>query len=144
LSKLETLIEGLNEDLSHEYGAAIQYSYSASVVTGIHRPSLKPFFESEITDELGHAMYLSEKIRALGGQPTTKAADVPQPRDTKGLLTAIFEAEKATAERYEKRKKQAEELGLTELAVTLEDMIADETNHKEEVASLLEDPRFSE
>src|SRR5690625_7591220 len=79
---MEELIEGLNEDLSHEYGAAIQYSYSASVVTGIHRPSLKPFFESEITDELGHAMYLSEKIRALGGQPTTKAANVRQRRET--------------------------------------------------------------
>lgn len=39
--------------------------------------------------------------------------------------------------RYEGRKKQAEELGLTELVVQLEDMIADETNHKEEVERLL-------
>lgn len=143
MSKLEELITGLNEDLAHEYGAAIQYTYSASVVTGIHRPSLKPFFESEVSDELGHAMYLSEKIRALGGQPTTKAADIPQPTDTKEILKAIFEAEKATAERYEIRKKQAEELGLTELAVTLDDMIADETHHKEEVESLLMDSRFA-
>lgn len=143
MSKLEELIAGLNEDLSHEYGASIQYTYSASVVTGIHRPSLKPFFESEISDELGHAMYLSEKIRALGGQPTTKSANVPQPTDIKGILEAIFEAEKAAAERYEIRKKQAEELGLTALTVVLEDMIADETHHKEEVESLLMDPRFS-
>src|SRR5690625_4214750 len=37
----EELIEQLNVDLSHEYGAAIQYSYSASVVSGIYRSALR-------------------------------------------------------------------------------------------------------
>lgn len=138
----EALIEGLNLDLAHEYGAAIQYTYSASVVTGIYRPALKPFFEEEIADELGHALYLSEKIKSLGGVPTTKAADVPQPENVKGILEAVLEAESATIVRYEKRKKQAEELGYTELAVKLEDMIADETGHKEEVDKILHDERF--
>ena len=62
----EQLIEGLNTDLAHEYGAAIQYTYSASAVSGLYRSALKPFFEAEITDELGHALYLSEKIISLG------------------------------------------------------------------------------
>lgn len=138
----EKLIEGLNLDLSHEYGAAIQYSYSASVVSGLYRSSLKPFFEEEITDELGHAMYLSEKIKSLGGLPTTKAADVPQPTEVRELLEAVLQAESDTIIRYEERKKQAEELGYTELVVKLEDMIADETGHKEEVERLLLDPRI--
>src|SRR5690625_7722612 len=81
----EKIIEGLNVDLSHKYGAAIQYSYSASVVSGIYRSALKSFFEEEIEDELGHALYLSNKIKALGGVPTTKAAEVPQPEDIKGI-----------------------------------------------------------
>lgn len=140
----EELIEGLNVDLAHEYGAAIQYTYSASVVSGLYRSSLKPFFEEEITDELGHAMYLSSKIKSLGGVPTTESAEVPQPDDVKGLLNAVLEAESETIVRYEKRKKQAEELELTELVVSLEDMIADETRHKEEMERLLLDPRFSE
>src|SRR5699024_3813127 len=88
---------------------------------------LKPFFEEEITDELGHALYLSEKIKSLGGTPTTKAAEVPQPTDVKDLLEAVRQAEADTVKRYEARKKQAEELGLTELVVQLEDMISDET-----------------
>ncbi len=140
----QKLIEGLNTDLSHEYGAAIQYTYSASVVSGLYRSALKPFFEEEITDELGHALYLSEKIKSLGGTPTTKAADVPQPSEVKELLEAVHDAEAETIERYETRKKQAEELGLTELVVQLEDMISDETRHKEEVERLLSDPRFKE
>lgn len=140
---LQQLIDGLNEDLANEYGAAIQYTYSASVVSGLYRSSLKPFFESEINDELGHALYLSEKIKALGGTPTTTSADVPQPTEVKDLLNATLEAESDTIKRYEQRKKQADELGLTELVVKLEDMIADETHHKEEVERLLADPRLS-
>ncbi|PAV29288.1 bacterioferritin [Virgibacillus profundi] len=140
---LQNLIDGLNEDLSHEYGAAIQYTYSASVVSGLYRSALKPFFEAEITDELGHALYLSEKIKSLGGTPTTKAAEVPQPSDVKDLLEETLKSETATVERYEKRKKQAEELGYTELVVKLEDLITDETHHKEEVERLLADPRLS-
>jgi len=141
---MEQLIDGLNVDLSHEYGAAIQYTYSAAVVSGLYRAALKPFFEEEISDELGHALYLSEKIKALGGMPTTKAAEIPQPTDVKDLLEAVLTAESETVERYEKRKQQAEELNLTELVVQLEDMIADETRHKEEVERLLLDPRFNE
>src|SRR5699024_7857680 len=138
----EELIEGLNVDLSHEYGAEIQYTYSASAVTGVYRPALKPFFEEEITDELGHAIYLSEKIRSLGGVLTTKAGDVLQRENVRYLLEAVLKAETETVVRYEKRKKQAEELGFTELAVQLDDMISDETRHKEEVEKILYDERF--
>lgn len=137
------LIDGLNVDLSHEYGAVVQYTYNASVVSGLYRSALKPFFEAEITDEQGHALYLSEKIKSLGGTPTTKVADVPQPTDVKDLLEASLQSEKETIKRYEERIKQAKELGFTELVVKLEDLIADETHHKEEIQRLLEDPRIS-
>ncbi|RDW19900.1 ferritin-like domain-containing protein [Oceanobacillus chungangensis] len=140
---LEKLIEGLNVDLAHEYGAAIQYTYSASVVTGLYRSALKPFFEDEITDELGHALYLSEKVKSLGGTPTTESAKVPQPTEVKELLEAVLESETNTIKRYEERMQQADNLGLTELKVKLEDLITDETHHKEEVERLLADPRFS-
>lgn len=141
--ELQELIDGLNEDLANEYGAAIQYTYSASVVSGLYRSALKPFFEAEISDELGHALYLSEKIKSLGGTPTTKAAKIPQPTEVKDLLQATLQAETDTIKRYEQRKKQAEALGYTELVVKLEDLIADETHHKEEIERLLNDPRLA-
>ena len=143
-SKLKVLIDGLNEDLANEYAAVIQYTYSASAVTGLYRSALKPFFEEEINDEIGHALYLSEKIKNLGGTPTTKAVDVPQATGVKELLEAALASEKATIERYKERKKQAEELDLIDLVVKLEDLIADETQHKEEIERLLDDPRISE
>ncbi|WP_017187255.1 ferritin-like domain-containing protein [Alkalibacillus haloalkaliphilus] len=140
--KLKQLIDGLNEDLAHEYGAIIMYTYNASVVTGLYRQVLKPFFESEVQDETSHALYLSEKIKTLGGTPTTTPAPVEQLTEVKDLLEAALQAEKDTIDRYEQRKQQAEELGYTELAVKLEDLIADETHHKEEIERLLQDRSF--
>src|SRR5699024_566453 len=122
----EAVIEGLNDELSQEYGAAIQYTYSASAVTGVYRPVVKSFFQEEVIDALGHACSSSGKVKSLGGVPTTKAADVPQPENVRDLLEAVLKAETETVVRYEKRKKQAEELGFTELAVQLDDMISDE------------------
>lgn len=142
-NNIKQLIEGLNVDLSHEYGAVVQYTYSASVVSGLYRSALKPFFEAEITDEQGHALYLSEKIKSLGGIPTTKVAEVPQPTEVRDLLEAALQSEKDTVKRYEERIILAEELGFTELVVKLEDLISDETHHKEEIERLLEDHRIS-
>ncbi|HEU5140984.1 MAG TPA: ferritin-like domain-containing protein [Bacillales bacterium] len=140
--QLQELIDGLNEDLANEYTASIMYTYYASTVTGMAYQVLKPMFEGEIPDEQGHALYLSEKIKTLGGEPTTKPAPVKQVKDVTEMLQEASKAEKDTIERYEKRKKQAEALGYTELVVKLEDMIADETGHMEEMNRLLQDPRL--
>ncbi len=140
--KMQELIDGLNEDLANEYAATIMYTYNAAVVSGIHRQSLKPFFESEIPDEQGHALYLSEKIKTLGGTPTTTPKEVKQVTEVKEMLEQAYNAEKDTIDRYEKRKQQASELRLTELVVKLEDMISDETTHKEEMERILNDPLF--
>ncbi|HET7627958.1 MAG TPA: ferritin-like domain-containing protein [Bacillales bacterium] len=141
--KLNELIEGLNVDLAAEYSATIQYTYYASTVTGMAFQILKPFFEKEIPDEQGHALYLSEKIKTLGGEPTTKASEVKPVTEVSEMLEEARKAEKDTIERYEQRKRLAEELGLTELVVKLEDMIADETRHMEEMMRLLQDKRLS-
>lgn len=143
MQQRQELIDGLNEDLANEYAAVIMYTYNAAVVSGMYRQILKPFFESEITDEQGHAMYLSEKISTLGGTPTTTPAEVKQLTDVREMLEEARRAEKDTIERYEKRKKQAAELNMTELVVKLEDLIADETHHMEEMDRLLSDPRLS-
>ncbi|WP_416148482.1 ferritin-like domain-containing protein [Salipaludibacillus sp. HK11] len=140
--KMTELVDGLNEDLANEYAAMIMYTYNAAVVSGLYRQVLKPFFESEVADETTHALYLSEKIKTLGGTPTTTPTPVKQLTDVKEMLEEAHKAEKETISRYETRKEQADALGLTELVVKLEDFIADETGHKEEMERLLDDPRL--
>lgn len=141
--KLQALIDGLNSDLAGEYSAVIQYNYYATTVKGTYYQVLKPFFEQEIPDELGHAAYLSEKISNLGGTPTTTAAPVTQVADAKDMLLEAQKAEANTLEAYKTRRSQAQELGLIELVVKLEDMISDETGHLEKLTKLLKDPVFA-
>ncbi|TBH20144.1 ferritin-like domain-containing protein [Thermus thermamylovorans] len=133
----ETLIQGLNLDLAHEYAAILQYITYAATVTGIHRGELKEFFLGEIQDELRHAQLLADKIAALGGKPTTLPAPVPEAEGPRAMLEAILKAETETIARYVERMKQAEALGDYGLANDLHEIISEETRHKEETEKLL-------
>jgi bacterioferritin len=94
---------------------------------------VRDFFEEEIPDELAHAAFLADKIVALGGTPTTEPLPVTLTRDNREMFEIALKAETETIQRYEKRVRQAEDLGLTALKVRLEDLIVDETGHKEEI-----------
>lgn len=133
----ETLIDGLNEDLTHEYAAVILYRTYASAVTGPFRQELRSFFASEIPDELGHAQLLADKIVALGGTPIVRAADVKNTDDPKQMLQNALDDEVATIARYVERRRQAEEAGEPGLAVDLDDVIADESKHRDELKLML-------
>jgi bacterioferritin len=130
---MKKLLEGLNMDLAAEFQAVITYRLFSSLASGPYRQEIRDFFEAEIPDELGHAQFLADKIVALGGTPTGEAAPVKISRINREMFEIALEAEKDAISRYEKRAKEAEELGLTALKVKLEDLIVDETGHKEEI-----------
>ena len=135
----QEMIKALNEDLAGELGAIIQYITYAAKTTGPYRPQLSAFFLQEVPDEQGHAQYLANKIVALGGEPTTTARAVPAASNNHEMVEAVLEAEKRAVADYTKRAKQAEEFGDKGLVVALEDIVNDETGHKEEVERLLRD-----
>lgn len=137
----QKLIDGLNYDLAQEYTATIQYLTYAANVTGPYRPQISALFRQEITDELGHAQLLAEKIAALGGTPTTQPAPVPEATDAKQMLQRVAEAEEETVKRYTQRAAEAEQAGELALKFQLENIIVDETQHGEEVRKILENWR---
>lgn len=133
----DELIAGLNEDLANEYTAIISYLLHSRLANGRGRMELAEFFEAEITDELEHAKYLSHKIVALGGTPTTKPADVQLGKNNREMLELSLKAEEETIERYTTRIDQAEKAGEIALKVELEDLVAEETRHKEDLERVL-------
>jgi bacterioferritin len=135
----QEMIDALNEDLSGELGAIIQYITYAAKTTGPYRPQLSAFFLQEVPDEQTHAQYLANKIVALGGEPTTKARDVPAARTNREMVEAVLKAEQRAVADYTKRAKMAEEFGDKGMVVQLEDIVNDETGHKEETERLLRD-----
>lgn len=132
------LIEKLNHDLAHELQAIIMYTVYSALVKGPYRPELVHFMQAEIPDELAHAQFLADKIVALGGMPTTLPASVPLAQDTQTMLMNILEAERQAIQNYATRAEQARALGHLGLAVQLEEMLRDETNHFEETQKLLD------
>ena len=78
-----------------------------------------------------------DKIAALGGKPTTQPAPVPEAATPRAMLEAVLQAEKETIARYVERMKQAEAYGDYDLANDLQEIISEETRHKEETEKLL-------
>jgi bacterioferritin len=139
MSDVRDLIDGMNEDLAAEYQAVIMYRTYASLVTGPWRQELRGFFEGEIPDELGHAAFLADKIVALGGVPVTQAQPVPIPRTSREMLENALQAEVDTIERYTKRLEQAEACGEISIKVQLENLIVDESQHRDDLRRMLMD-----
>ena len=136
-SKVDQLLQGLNEDLRGEFQAVIMYRLYASMVQGPYRQELRNFFEAEIPEELTHAQILADKIAALGGTPASTPKEVPVVMGAKAMLEAALKAEVDTIGEYVKRRKQAEDAGEYGLAAQFDDIIADETNHRDELKQML-------
>lgn len=133
----QELLKGLNEDLAAEYQAVIMYRTYASLVSGPFRQDLRAFFESEIPDELGHAGFLADKIVAMGGTPTVAPAAVPVTKDNKEMLENALQGEIDTIERYTLRAQQAEAAGELGIKLQLENMIVDESTHRDDIRRML-------
>ncbi|HEY0155026.1 MAG TPA: ferritin-like domain-containing protein [Longimicrobium sp.] len=141
MSDVKDLIDGLNEDLAAEYQAVILYRTYAALVTGPNRQELRDFFEAEIPDELGHAALLADKIVALGGTPTVVPAPVPMARNNREMLENALQGEVDTIERYTRRIEQAEAVGEIAIKIQLEDLIVDESTHRDTIRRMLMDWR---
>jgi bacterioferritin len=144
MADVRELIEGMNEDLAAEYQAVVMYRTYASLVTGPWRQELRAFFEGEIPDELGHAAFLADKIVSLGGVPTTDVKPVPIPRTNREMLEIALQAEVDTIERYTRRLSLAEELGEISVKVQLENLIVDESQHRDDIRRMLMDWKESQ
>ena len=135
----QTLMDHLNEDLAGELQAIIQYITYAAKVTGPYRPQLVQFFLAEVADEQAHAQYLANKIVAMGGEPTTEPRPVPAASGNREMLEAVMAAERQAIADYTQRAQEADEVGEKGLAVQLEDMVRDESDHFEETERILRD-----
>ncbi|MHB1426071.1 MAG: ferritin-like domain-containing protein [Gemmataceae bacterium] len=133
----KALIDGLNHDLAGEYQAIVMYIQYSAKLTGPYRRELRALFQAEITDEQGHAQFLADKIASLGGEPTTEPRAIPHANQPKEMLEHALAAEKQAIADYEARLRQADAFGDIGLKVSLENQVADETRHKEEIERVL-------
>lgn len=133
----KALVEGLNHDLAGEYQAILMYTHYSAKLTGPYRRELRALFQAEIGDEQGHAQFLADKVAALGGEPTTEPRPVPHANQPREMLGQALAAEAQAIADYQDRLGQAEGFGDFGLKVSLENQLADETRHKEELERII-------
>jgi bacterioferritin len=133
----DELLRGLNEDLSAEWGTIMRYTYQSAKAVGLRGAELRDIFEKEIPDELGHARFLSDIICDLGGEPVMEPRDWEKVTDLKPMIEMDLRLELGDVENYTRHAKLAEQLGLTELKVKLEEMAADESRHARDLNRIL-------
>ena len=107
----EKLIDLLNEDLAREFQAIIAYVNYSQVLKGAAYMNIADELAVHATEELAHAIILSNQIDYLGGMPTTVPKPVKTSEKAEEMLRFDLENENETIRNYRRRVKQCDELG---------------------------------
>ena len=130
------LINGLNKDLNMELEAVLRYLYHASSATGLLGHELREELSTDIQGELNHAVFLADKITALGGDVKINPSMPKKLRTAKQMMQLDIQVERQVIASYTERIAQAEAFGDKGLVIRLEDMLAEETDHAESMERL--------
>ena len=133
------MIELLNGDIQHELKAALTYLMQHATAPGIHGHQLREILAPEIPGELTHAIRLADKVVALGGKPDLTVGPIESQETVAEMLKYDLELEEEAVKNYATRADQADELGDLGLKVMLEDLAAEESDHRDMLERLLAD-----
>ncbi len=127
------IITAMNEALNREISTTVRYLVESSKIQGRQNESLREMYRREITDELGHAQYLADKIVMLGGKVTLAPELGDTPDDIPRMLENDLAAEQQDVANYQKLAKMADEAGDIELKLRMEEQAADESRHAQDL-----------
>src|ERR1700759_5863516 len=131
------LIDGLNEDLSREYQAIIAYVNYSQVLKGAAYMNIADELAVHATEELAHALKISNAIDYLGGMPTVQSKPVKTSEKAEEMLRFDLDNETETIRQYRRRLKQAEALNEYALSETIRTILIDEQDHLVSLATAL-------
>jgi bacterioferritin len=133
----EQLIKNLNEDLAREYQAIIAYVNYSQVLKGAAYMNIADELAVHATEELAHALKISNAIDYLGGMPTVEPKPVKTSEKAEEMLRFDLDNERDTIREYRRRLKQAEELNEYALSETIRTILIDEQDHLVSLATAL-------
>jgi len=131
------LVDLLNEDLQREFQAVIAYVNYSQVLKGAAYMNIAGELEVHAKEELAHALKLSYWVDLLGGEPAVTAKTVKTSEKATDMLRFDLENEKETIRNYRRRVKQADALDQFALSEDLREILRDETDHLNALATAL-------
>jgi bacterioferritin len=133
----DDLIQALNEDLSREYQAIIAYVVYSQMIKGAAYMNIAEELEVHAKEELAHALKVSYHIDYLGGTPTVTPKPVKVSDKAEDMLRFDLDNENQTVRNYRERVRQAESLGEYAIAEDLREILRDEQEHQNDLATAL-------
>jgi bacterioferritin len=130
----QELIAILNEALTLEYTAAVQYNQHSMLVTGRDRLLFAELFEDSSKESLGHAKMWGDRIVYLGGIPRGEVGPIFQSSNVQEMLEKDLEIEQRAVQIYTRAHKACKH---EPTRYMLENHILDEDKDVEELQKLL-------
>ena len=125
----EGAIRLLNEALELQHRSVLQYTMASGSLFGFEFQSLGDRFWEYAQAELGDARLLIEKIVALGGEPTTKTAELQWTGDPSDAVEWLIETEEKAVDALQAAIEPTGREGRSEaLEHTLEHLIMRKQN----------------
>ena len=137
----QKLIDVLNQAVSLEYTAVVQYNQHSMLLTGPDREVFEELFNKQAAEALTHAKMWGEKIVYLGGVPTVEVGEVRQSTNLTEMLEMDLELETRAVETYSLARDIC---GHVPTAYLLEDQIIAEQDDVEHLAKILGQVRIAE
>lgn len=132
----QKVIAALNNAVSLEHAATLQYQQHALLVHGLWRKVFAEFFEQQSRTSLSHAQTFGQKIVALGGVPTVEIGTaVHQSTNLEEMLQQDLALEREAMQAYTEAHGLAE--GDVALRSQLENHIESEQGDIEELEMYL-------
>ncbi len=142
----DAIVKLLNEALATELVCVLRYKRHHFTAHGLASPKIAEEFMVHATEETAHADRLAERIVQLGGEPdfspTTllarSHADYDDALDLKAMVKANLIAERVAVESYRQMIQLVADKDPTTRRM-LEEILADEEEHADELADMLEE-----
>ena len=132
------LLEALNEALSDEYAAIIQYMVHHVAGRGLASPAVAEMFKAHAMDEMRHAYALIERIDLLGGEPATTVGPITVGGDLRKMVQDDLEGEYRAQEMYRRYIKLAVQEDDPVTRRLFEEILATEEGHTNDWETVLE------
>lgn len=141
----EEIIQLLNDALATELVCVLRYKRHYFTATGVSSPKIADEFLVHANEESGHADRIAERIVQLGGSPnfspdslTSRShAAYDESLDLKAMIKANLIAERIAVESYRQMINLISDYDSTTRRM-LEDILADEEEHADELSDWLE------
>jgi bacterioferritin len=137
----DELIKILNEAISLEYTAAVQYNQHSMLVSGRDKLLFEDLFKDSSKESIGHAKMWGDRIVYLGGTPKAEIGPIRQSTDIMELLQMDLEIEQKAVEIYTRAHRACQH---EPTRYMLENHILDEDKDVEELQKLLGKTRVAQ